>query len=87
MNDYFPHKYFSAKGDNFFPCSLERTTDEVEHLWDIYYHSDFLGVLRCKLLSFNLPDSLQRVNSVVWLAYSDSYSRYIGFNVLKISCI
>ena len=59
------------------------TTYDVEHLWCLYYHSEFLGVWRSILQYFNLRDTLQRMNSVVQLACFNCYSRYRGLLSLE----
>ena len=35
-----------------FPCSIARTTDEVEHPWCLSSHGEFLGILRSNFAIF-----------------------------------
>ena len=35
-----------------FPCSLDRTKDEVEHPWCLFYLGEFLGVLSSNFAIF-----------------------------------
>ena len=39
-------KLIFSKGIYFFPFSLERTTDEVEHSWYLYSRGEFLDAWR-----------------------------------------
>ena len=44
-DEYFSPNSFSAKGEYFvLPCTLARTTDEVDRLWCLSSHGEFLGV-------------------------------------------
>ena len=61
-----------------FTCSFARTKNEVEHPWGLYYHGEFLCVLRSNFLFYELRGALQHINSVVQLACKNFYRRYIG---------
>ena len=82
-NEIFsPHPFSLTRNVFVFRLSLERTTNEVEHLWCLYSHGEFLDVLSSNFSifrSFDLCNALQRVNSVVWLVCYRFYSRYRGF--------
>ena len=53
MNNYFAPISFFAKRENFvFPCSLARTTYELEHPWYLSSHGDLLCVCRSNFLIF-----------------------------------
>ena len=42
-------------------CSLTNITEEVEHPWSLYYHGDFLGILRYKFAIFQSTQRSQNL--------------------------
>ena len=62
-----------------FPCSLAWQIDEVYHPWYLSYHGEVYEFEALILQFLNLSDTLQCVNSMVWLARYNCYSRYRGF--------